>query len=289
MVEERKRISRSNIYAPTNLTELLSLHGKLPSSLIYNGGTHILREQPRKYLTLPANVINIHRVQELGKISRTERYLDIGAAVPIARILTVGSNVIPPVLGTALSTIGTPAIRNRATLGGNLCIPDRRMSTFSVYLLLDMQVELRKSGSTRWMPLNRFAAADRKIDLQRGEVLTKVRIPFAAWDFQVFKRIDREPQKPESFLSFCGLARVQRDVITDIRMAYVTSGTSVIRSREIETELVGRRVPLAGRELASIHEIMENLLDSREEPLSAFQRRRIRSIYAWFLNKLPSE
>ncbi|HUX22146.1 MAG TPA: FAD binding domain-containing protein [Spirochaetia bacterium] len=289
MPEERKRISRSNIYTPTSLAELLSLYSKLPSALIYSGGTQILREQPTKYLTLPANVINIHRVQELGKISRTERHLDIGATVPIGAILEVGANVIPRVLGEALATIGTPAIRNSATLGGNLCIPDRRMSTFSVYLLLDMHVELRKTGSTRWIPLNRFAAPDRKIDLQRGEVLTRVRIPFATWDTQLFKRIDGEPGEPDNFLSFCGLARVQRDVITDIRIACATSGTTVIRSREIETELVGRKVPVAGRELASIHEIMKNLLDSLEDPLSAFQRQRIQSVFAWFLNQLTSE
>lgn len=289
MADERKRISRSNIYAPTNLAELLSLYSKLPSSLIYNGGTHILREQPRKYIVLPANVINVHRVSELGKISRTERHLDIGAAVPIARILEVGSNVIPPVLQSALASIGTPAVRNRATLGGNLCIPDRRMSTFAVYLLLDMQVELRKTGSTRWIPLNRFAAPDRKIDLQRGEVLTRVRIPFGTWDFQVFKKIDRELQDPRNFLSFCGLARIQRDVITDLRFACAASGTTIVRSREIENELVGRRVPVASRELATIREILDSLLGGLGERLSGFQRGRVHSIFAWFLEQLTSE
>jgi len=289
VAEERKRVSRSNIYAPTNLAELLSLYSKLPSALIYNGGTHILREQPRKYVQLPANVINVHRVQELGKITRTERHLDIGAAVPIGRILEVGSNVVPQALQQALSSIGTPAVRNWATLGGNLCIPDRRMSTFAVYLLLDIQVELRKVGSARWIPLNRFAAPDRKIDLQRGEVLTRIRIPFATWDLQVYQKMDRELQDPNNFLSLCGLARVQRDVITDIRFACATSGTTVVRSREVETELVGRRVPVAPRELATIHELLDGLLAGLSDRLSGFQVGRIQSIFRWFLGRLSPE
>ena len=289
MAEERKRISRSNIYTPTNIAELLSLYSKLPSALIYNGGTQILREQPAKYLTLPANVINIHRVQELGRISRTERHIDIGAAVPIGRILEVGTNVLPRVLGEALATIGTPAIRNRATLGGNICIPDTRMSSFAVYILLDIQVELRKAGSTRWIPLNRFAAPDRKIDLQRGEVLTRIRIPYTTWDVQSYRRVDRELLEPGNFLSFCGLARVQRDAITDIRLACATSGNNIIRSREIETELIGRRVPVADREMASIQELLRGLLDSMEERLNAFQKERTQSIFAWFLNQLAAE
>lgn len=289
MAEERRRISRSNIYTPTNLAELLSLYSKLPSALIYNGGTHIIRRQPQKYLTLPANVINIHRVQELGKITRTERHLDIGAAVPIGRILDVGANVIPRVLQEALASIGTPAVRNRATLGGNLCIADSRTSAFAVYLLLDIQVELRRTGANRWIPLNRFAAPDRKLDLARGEVLTRIRIPFATWDFQIYRRIDRESENSLDALTFCALARVQRDVITDIRFAFATSGGTVVRSREIENELVGRKVPVAPRELATAHELLDRALTALGERLSGFQTGRVRSIFGWFLGQLSSE
>ena len=95
MPDESSRISRTNVYTPTSLSELLSLYGKLPAALLYNGGTHILREQPRKHLVLPANVINLSRVQELRRINRTERHMDIGAAVPIGTILSVGANVLP--------------------------------------------------------------------------------------------------------------------------------------------------------------------------------------------------
>lgn len=289
MVEGRRRISRSNIYTPTNLAELLSLHSKLPSALIYNGGTQIIRDQRAKYLSLPANVINIHRVEELGKITRTERHLDIGATVPIGRILDVGANVIPDVLQEALATIGTTAIRNRATLGGNVCIPDRRMSTFAVYSLLDMQVELRKTGATRWIPLNRFAAPNRRLDLQRGEVLTRIRLPFATWDYQFFRKIDRELEDPAQFLSFCGLARTQREVVTDIRFACAASGTTIVRSREIENELVGRKLPLAPRELAATNDLLDRALAAFAERLSPFQRGRIRSLFGWFLAQLASE
>lgn len=288
MAEERRRISRSNIYTPTNLAELLSLHSKLPSALIYNGGTHILRSQPRKYPTLPANVINIHRVQELGRITRTERHLDIGAAVPIARILEVGTNVIPRVLQEALSAIGTPAVRNRATLGGNLCIPDQRASAFAVYLLLDIQVELKSAGAARWIPLNRFAAPDRKLDLGRGEILTRIRIPFASWDFQLYRKVDRQLENPIGALCFCGLARIQRDVITDIRFAYAASGNTIIRSREIENELVGRRVPVPAREVATAHELLDRALVPLGDRLDGFQMGRIRSIFGSFLGQLPS-
>ncbi len=211
----------------------------------------------------------------------------MGSAVPISRILDIGANVLPRVMHLALSELGTPAIRNRATLGGNICIRERRMSAFPVYLLLDIQLELKRAGTTRWIPLSRFAPGGGKIDLQRSEVLTRIRIPFAAWDFEVYRRINRETSDSADFLSFCGLARTEKNVIQDIRIAYGTAGSEVIRSREIENELVGRKLPIGKRELGPIMEILDAALALAADALTSFKRERIRSLLGWFLAELP--
>jgi CO/xanthine dehydrogenase FAD-binding subunit len=289
VAESSVRTSRTNVYTPTSLSELLSLYGKLPSALLFNGGTYILREQPRKHIILPANVINIHRVDELKRITRTERHLDIGSAVPMSTIMRVGANVLPRALSSALSLMATPGIRNRATMGGNICIRDRRMSTFPVYLLLDIQLELKTESRTRWIPLNRFAAAEQKLDLQRGEVLTRIRIPFATWDTEVYRKIDRELENPRNFLTFCGMARVERDVVADIRFAFGTFGTLVVRSREAETQLIGRRAPISQRDAQSIFEMFDALIADLDDRLSAFQKGRIRAILGWFFAGLHAE
>lgn len=288
-MSDESRISRTNVYTPTSLAELLSLYDKLPSALLFSGGTHILRAQRHKHLVLPANVINISKVQEMRRINRTERHLDIGAAVPIGTILSVGANVLPKVLSAALAEIASPAVRNRATMGGNICIAERRMSTYPVYLLLDMQLELRKEGTVRWTPLNRFAASGERLDLGRGEVLTRIRIPFAAWDVEVYRKIDRELESPENFLAFCGLARVQRNVIADIRFSFGTAGTLILRSREAENELIGRRVPISDRDAQPIFEIMDDLTAQNQNLLSGFQRGRIRALLRWFFSRLVEE
>jgi CO/xanthine dehydrogenase FAD-binding subunit len=286
VAEESSRTSRTNVYTPTSLAELLSLYGKLPSALLYSGGTYILHEQPHKHLILPANVINIFKIQELKRINRTERHLDIGASVPISTILSIGANVLPRALSTALSMIATPAVRNRATMGGNICIRERRMSTYPAYLLLDMQLELRKEGMTRWIPLNRFASDERKLDLERGEVLTRIRIPFATWDIELYRKIDTELENPHNFLSFCGLARVQRDVLADIRFSFGTGGTFVIRSREAENELVGRRVPISRRDSQPIFDLVDEILKDNSERLTPFQTSRVRALLTWFFGQL---
>ena len=73
--------------------------------------------------------------------------MEIGAAVPISRLLRTGRHVMPKALFTAPINIGGPALRNQATLGGNLCSPEHRLSTYPVLLLLDVRLELRNPAA----------------------------------------------------------------------------------------------------------------------------------------------
>lgn len=279
----------ANVYTPSSMNELLSLYAKLPAALLFNGGTHILREQPGQIVRLPATVINIGKVDELRRINRTERHIDIGAAVPIRRILEIGANVLPQSLHDALVQMLPPAVRNIATLGGNLCIRERRMTIYPVYLLLEIQLEVRKLGATRWIPLIRFAGPGDRLDLQRGEVLTRIRIPFSSWDREVYRRVDQDLDAPNDLLSFCGLAHLGKNTIDEVRLAFGSAASIVVRSRELENELIGRHLPLARRELVPVMEILESTLDGYGERMSSFQRHRIRNLLGWFLDTLAEE
>ncbi len=278
-----------NIYTPSSLSELLALYDKLPQALLFNGGTHILRGQGDLSARIAANVINISKVDDLNRIHRTERHIDIGSAVTVSRILDIGANILPRSLHEALVSMLPPAVRNLATLGGNICIRDRQHTIYPVYLLLEIQLELRRLGSARWIPLSRFAGPGSHLDMQRGEVLTRIRIPFSTWDREVYRRIDQELESPNDYLSFCGLARMEKNVINDVRFAFGTAGTVVVRSRELENELIGRHLPLARRETVPVAELLEANLSSHGDGLSAFQRDRIPSILGWFLERLLEE
>ncbi len=100
---------------------------------------------------------------------------------------------------------------------------------------------------------------------------------------------ENQPETSDSadFLSFCGLARTEKNVIQDIRIAYGTAGSEVIRSREIENELVGRKLPIGKRELGPIMEILDAALALAADALTSFKRERIRSLLGWFLAELP--
>ena len=93
------------VFRPKSLGGTLRLYTRNPGALLYAGGTEIARQAQRgsgRPLDLPQKVIYLGNVQELNRISRAQRYLDIGSVLDLSRILSIGRNVLPPVLFESL-------------------------------------------------------------------------------------------------------------------------------------------------------------------------------------------
>lgn len=100
------------------LTRLGKDHGKVA---LLAGGTDLLGEM-KDDLLAPERLVSITQVRELQGIRPTRAGLRIGASTRIAEI--VESNAVQeqaPLLAMAAERVGTPQLRNMATLGGNLC------------------------------------------------------------------------------------------------------------------------------------------------------------------------
>jgi len=273
---------QTSVYFPDTLSELLQLCRRSPEALLYAGGTYILSHRPGRFLELPATVVSLQDVDELARVSRTERAIDLGAGMTIARTLHLGVQNIPGALHAALGTIGPPAVRGIATLGGNLAIPSRLMTAVPVLILLDARIELRRQGGVRWLPVSRFHLPDGRLDLKPGEVITRVRVPLQPWSGQMFRRFGTELSPESDPLTVCGLVRLSNGIIEEIRLNGTASGRTLLRSRTMEADLVGRRVPLSVREVESAGETFGDLPDG----LTEIQRDRFKRLLSWFLLNL---
>lgn len=276
----------SHIFYPSTLNELLNIKDQNPEAVIWAGGTGFMGKQDKKIPTLPSSIIQISKISELKKIRRTERFLEIGAGAVINRILNVGQHVLPHALAQAMRLIKPSAIRNAATLGGHLCMPDIRLNLFSVLILMDASLELKGAGGTRWIQINRFFNKKGDIQLKENEALTRIRIPFGNWNRQLFKS-DGNPYFDEGdAISFCVLADIQKGMLTDFRMAIGNSGKHTVRSIELESLLIGKKVPLNLKDTSSVTEMHKEWLNNLTGELTSFQRdRAVRFIY-WILEEL---
>ncbi|HDQ15336.1 MAG TPA: molybdopterin dehydrogenase [Sediminispirochaeta sp.] len=280
-------MAESKIFYPSSLGELLRIYGDYPQASLWAGGTAIAREQGGRHrFTLPEIIIHLSQVTELQRISRTERYFELGAGVPINKILKVGKHVLPKVFTHALHHIGHPAVRNLAGLGGNLCHAPRRLNTFGPLTILDAKVELRRAGKSRWLPVARLFNRTGELQLAEGEILSRVRIPFESWNMQFFQKIGDPFLKPKTSLTFSAISDVRKAEITDFRIAFSFIGKSMLRDRELETLISGKRVPLSEKVRSEARELFRASLMELPGEVTLFQKQRALRLLQWYLSAL---
>lgn len=277
----------SKIFQPTSIGELLRTYQEYPQALLLSGGTALAREHRSDGpFDFPDIVLHINRIPELQRISRTERYFEIGACVPISRILKVGQHVLPKALTHALHNIAHPSIRNMGTLGGNLGHQPRRLNTFGPLTILDARVELRKLGNSRWVQVPRLFNKSGETGLEPGELISRIRIPFVDWNLQFYQRIGDPFTKPKSSLTFSALTDVKKGEITDFRAAFTFLGRSVLRDRELETLITGKKVPLSERIRSEARSLFRSSLMGLPGDVTLFQKQRALRLLQWYLSAL---
>jgi CO/xanthine dehydrogenase FAD-binding subunit len=126
----------------------------------------------------PPAVINVKRIPGLAAIDVTPSAVRLGAATTLAAL--VEHPVIAaefPVLPFAARYMGSPAIRNLATVGGNLCNASPAADLPPALLVLDATAGLAGPRGERRLPLERFFRGPGQPALEPGELLAWVEVP----------------------------------------------------------------------------------------------------------------
>jgi CO/xanthine dehydrogenase FAD-binding subunit len=258
----------NQVFQPVSLTELFAAWKRLPGAVVYAGGTELLRGQGDYTVSLPRDTLYLSRIDELARVNRTERYLEVGAMVTLSDILDLGK-IVPEVLRRALAGAANPQVRNLATIGGCLCRADRRLDAFAPLAVLDARLELRSADAARWISAARFAPDDGPPQKAEQELLTRIRIPLEDWDYAMHRRFGTPHRPSADSAVFSCIAHTQKGFLTDFRLAM--AGRRLIRDREIDNLLIGRSLPLNRREAATLTERWREYLDSAAIPEGLFR------------------
>jgi len=255
-----------SIYMPTSLAEALVLKERHPTATVYAGGTYLLWNQAGRFLILPGSILSLQNIKELNRLGRTETRLDVGATVSIQRILRAGPKVLSPLLATALEGICPPSVATMATLGGNLSVPDRCMASFPVMHVLDARCEIRSSKGTRWVPVTGLRSPTGELQLEPIEIITRIQIPMEEWNFHVHRRIGSFSYGiTADSLILVIVGKTYRGMLTEFRFALGNFSPRIYRNRDLETLLIGARLPLGkSKDLkAFLYAIQEDLKNQK--------------------------
>jgi CO/xanthine dehydrogenase FAD-binding subunit len=231
-------------FSPVSYSELFIAWNRYPKAIPYAGGTALIREQGKRILELPSIILSLEKLEEMRRISRSERYMEIGAMAKLSRIMALGK-VVPASLRHCLENIAGPQLRNMATIGGNLCYSSGCLDTAAALMALDAQYELRSAQSSRWIAASRFFSAPGQTALKPRELLTRIRVPLDDWDYSIYKKFEGQAGHSKSVVF---LARTQKNVLSDIRIVCKTDIPR--RNKESEGLLAGKQLPL-GRRIAA--------------------------------------
>ena len=162
--------------APDSWADALAARAAHPGAVPIAGGTDVMVElnfDRRR----PEALLDLTRVPELREWSRTDDGgLRLGAGVTYSRVMRE-LGAVAPGLAMASRTVGSPQIRVRGTVGGNLGSASPAGDCHPVLLAVDAEVELVSTGGTRRVPVADFFTGVKRSVLADDELIAAVLLP----------------------------------------------------------------------------------------------------------------
>ena len=207
------------VLTPRSLDEALRVKAERPEARPIAGGTDVLVELNFDRAR-PDALLNLNEVPELRGWSREDGRVRLGAGLTYAEAMRPRLATLLPALAEASRTVGSPQIRNRGTIGGNLGTASPAGDALPPLLLEDAEVELARAGEVRALPLSDFLLGPKRNALREDELVTAVIVrPSGAP--QTFMKVG---PRNAMVIAVCSLALCIDRERGELRAAYGSAG-----------------------------------------------------------------
>ena len=213
--------------------EALELKAAHPDAVPIAGGTDLMVALNFDRIRPPA-ILDLTRIPQLTEWGPENGRLRVGAGITYARLIAELGDRLPG-LALASRTVGSPQIRNRGTLGGNLGTSSPAGDGLPPLFAADAEVELASMAGTRRIPIDEFVTGPKRNCLRDDELIAAFHIAPAGGPQQFAKVGTRNAM----VIAVCSLALSiwpeRREVATCIGSA----GPTPIRCGEAERFIAG--------------------------------------------------
>lgn len=228
---------------PTTFDELFRSQQQHPDAHLMAGGTDLLVAL-RHGTQDGRTIICLERIDELRRIDALDNgSVSIGAT---ATFSSIARNALLQerysLLTQAASTVGGPAIRTMASIGGNIVTASPAADSLPALYLLDARLELRSAAGSRSVAIDEFILGPRRTMLQPGEIISRIILPpFMGWNIQRFEKVGRRKSLAIAVASLAAALRLTADgTVAEARFAWGSVGPTVLRCAEAEQALIGK-------------------------------------------------
>jgi CO/xanthine dehydrogenase FAD-binding subunit len=164
-----------DVLTPRTLDEALALKTERPDALPIEGGTDVLVDlnfDRRR----PGALLNLNEVDELKGWGRENGGVRLGASLTYTEAMRPELAALLPALAEASRTVGSPQIRNRGTIGGNLGTASPAGDALPPLLVEDAEVELASTRGRRRLPIREFLVGPKRNALAADELIVAVHV-----------------------------------------------------------------------------------------------------------------
>jgi len=164
-------------FRPATWPDALAIKAANPGAVAIAGGTDVMVGINFGRVR-PAVLLDLTGIRDLAQWSADGTVIRLGAGVPYTRVITELGGRLPG-LALASRTVGSPQIRNRGTVGGNLGSASPAGDAHPPLLACDTVVEAESVRGTRLIGIREFYTGVKRSTLAPDELIAAVRVPVA--------------------------------------------------------------------------------------------------------------
>ncbi len=252
---------------PSNLADAISALKEYENAFLFAGGTDLLVGMKNNSLK-PQYIIDLKGISNIKSFEYQEGW-HFGALTTI-RDIEVSETLQQkmPFLCQAASCLGSIQIRNRATIGGNLCNASPAADMATMFLAMNSQAKIISIDNEKVVGLDKFFTGPNSTILNRDEVLTEIIVPKDAEQFKgVYIKFGPRKAMDIGIVSIVVLldADFESGLCKRIRIALGAVAPTPIRARQAEGLLSGNALGPDSIDKAA------ELASSETDPISDFR------------------
>src|ERR687887_1537210 len=221
------------ILQPDSWDEALAMKAAQPEAKPIAGGTDLMVEMNFDRIR-PAAILDLTRVRELTEWGPENGRLRIGAGVTYTRLIDELADRLPG-LAIASRTVGSPQIRNRGTVGGNLATSSPAGDGLPPLFASDAEVELATTSGTRRVPVTKFVTGPKRNAMAPDELIAAYVLP-PADGAQQFAKIGT---RNAMVIAVCSLGLALWPERRQITACIGSAGPTPIRPTDAEQFIAG--------------------------------------------------
>ncbi len=235
----------SRVVIPTDLAQALALVAR-PNTRPIAGGTDLMIELDRGEHDDLETLIDLSRIAGLDRIEESAGVVTIGPLVTHNQC--VASELLrstAPPLVQASWEVGSPQLRNRATIAGNVVTASPANDTLSALMALDASVTLTSAArGERTIPLSEFHLGVRRTALEPDELLTAISFPALDQQWRsIYLKLGLRRAQAISVVHLAAAVRLDdAGTVAEARLALGSVAPTIVRVSSAEALLVGGRL-----------------------------------------------